>query len=206
MQIDLDYLRRHYASLSNEAFRAVNRSELVEAAQRCYDEEVARRQADRGVAAEATEAAEPEEIAGEDDAESGDGDDADWIEDAACVGTFDAYPGNDAPAEADTARQVLREAGVPCRISVEDIPAPHAGARPYTEYRVLVPGARALEGASILDRDLFNERIESDWRTHLEALADEDLRALDPDLICAGLLDRAERLRRVYEEEIARRR
>ena len=37
-------------------------------------------------------------------------------------------------------------------------------------------------------------------------LSDEELRALNPEDICAGLLDRVERLTRVYTEEIARRR
>ena len=32
-----------------------------------------------------------------------------------------------------------------------------------------------------------------------------ELRVLDPEVICAGLLDRAKRLKRVYAEEIARR-
>jgi hypothetical protein len=43
MPVDLEYLRRHYASLSDEALLALDRSELVETAQKCYDGEVVRR-------------------------------------------------------------------------------------------------------------------------------------------------------------------
>ncbi len=43
MPVDLEYLRRHYASLSDEALLELDRSELVETAQKCYDEELARR-------------------------------------------------------------------------------------------------------------------------------------------------------------------
>ena len=44
MQINLEDLRRHYASLSDEALREIDRSELVELAQQCYDQELAQRE------------------------------------------------------------------------------------------------------------------------------------------------------------------
>ena len=43
MQIDPDEFRRHYDSLSDEALLEVNRDELVEVAQQCYDLELAHR-------------------------------------------------------------------------------------------------------------------------------------------------------------------
>lgn len=43
MQVDLAYLRRHYASLSDDALLAVNETELVDEARRIYDEEIAQR-------------------------------------------------------------------------------------------------------------------------------------------------------------------
>jgi hypothetical protein len=43
MQLDPEYLRQHYDSLSDEALLAVDRNELVEMAQKILDEEVARR-------------------------------------------------------------------------------------------------------------------------------------------------------------------
>ena len=44
MQVDPEYLRRHYNSLSDEALLAFNRSDLVEIAQKCYDAELDRRE------------------------------------------------------------------------------------------------------------------------------------------------------------------
>jgi hypothetical protein len=43
MELDPEYLSRHYDSLSDEALLAVDRNELVEMAQTILDEEVARR-------------------------------------------------------------------------------------------------------------------------------------------------------------------
>jgi hypothetical protein len=71
---------------------------------------------------------------------------------------------------------------------------------------VMVPGALSLKASSVLDRDMFNEELEETWRTHFDHLSDEELRALRPDELCAGLLDRATRLKRAYEEAVAQRR
>ena len=43
MPVDPEYLRAHYASLSDEALLAINREELVKTAQQCYDNELAQR-------------------------------------------------------------------------------------------------------------------------------------------------------------------
>ena len=43
MQLDPDYLRQHYASLSDEALLAIDRADLVEMAQMIFDDEVGRR-------------------------------------------------------------------------------------------------------------------------------------------------------------------
>jgi hypothetical protein len=59
---------------------------------------------------------------------------------------------------------------------------------------------------SVLDKEIFNAELEADWRTHFAALPDEQLHALKPEVICAGLPDRVERLTRAYHDEIAKRR
>ncbi len=69
----------------------------------------------------------------------------------------------------------------------------------------MVPGALNLHATSVLDRDLFNADQEENWRTHLEALSDEELAKLSPQVFCAGLLDRAARLKKAYEDEVTRR-
>ena len=43
MKINIEDLRRHYASLSDQALRAIDRTELVEIARGCYDQELAQR-------------------------------------------------------------------------------------------------------------------------------------------------------------------
>lgn len=43
MHPDPGYLREYYSSLNDEALLNLDRSQLVEAAQKCYDEEVRRR-------------------------------------------------------------------------------------------------------------------------------------------------------------------
>lgn len=189
MKLDSEYLRQHYAGLSDEALGEIDRNELVEVARGFYDEEVARRRSTpRPVVAEAP----PDVVHAEEDSSP------DWLEGAACVCGWRDTPGGDAAGAAAEARDVIEAAGIPCHIALENV-------EEHLEYRVLVPGARNLEAASILDRDLFNARMEADWRAHLGELSDSALRALSPKLICAGLLDRAERLKRVYQEEIARR-
>jgi len=193
LKVDTEYLRRHYADLSDEALLEIDRGELVEGARRCYDEEVARRRS----MAEQDAAAAP--LDGADAGEAGGGAEPEWMETAACVCTFVQMHGTDAQVDAADARDVLKSAGIPCRVALEEAAGREA------EWRVLVPGARTLEAVSVLDRDLFNARLEAEWQAHLEVLSDEDLRALNPEKICAGFLDRAERLKRVYRDEIARR-
>ena len=72
-------------------------------------------------------------------------------------------------------------------------------------YQVLVPQSLNLEAVSVLDVEIFNPQTEAEWRAHLACLSDDELRELKPEIICAGMLDRAERLKRAYIDEIARR-
>ena len=43
MDVTLDDFRKHFELLSDDALLETNRDELVEAAQQCYDAEIARR-------------------------------------------------------------------------------------------------------------------------------------------------------------------
>jgi predicted ATPase len=76
----------------------------------------------------------------------------------------------------------------------------------FDEYRALVPASLNLKAISVLDKEIFNADLEADWRAHFAELSQEELRALNPEIICAGLRDRVERLTRAYTDEIARRR
>ena len=200
MQIDLKSLRQHYGSLSDDELVAIDRDELIETAQKLYDEELERRGLNQPEQAE-TDAAEGEYAPGASDA----GADADWIEDAACACSYVSQPGGSAATDAENARAALQDAGVPCEISVIEA-APSSGDQPAQhEYRVMVPGALNLKATSILDKEVFNPQLEADWRTHFEELTDDQLVALHPDVICAGLVDRIARLKSAYNDEISRR-
>src|ERR1700682_10071 len=106
MQMDPEYLREHYASLSDEALRAIDRASLVEVAQRCYDEEVRQRSPvpvdlpdhDKGLVVESLD----------------EGDQAAWLEDAAEVWSWSDLPGTSASVKAAIAGQALEDDGIPC--------------------------------------------------------------------------------------------
>lgn len=200
MPVDIEYLRQHYASLSDEALEAIDPADLVEAARACYNEELKRRniewvevQPDRpafeGGDVEAPEAAE------------------DWSEDATIVFSMADRMNGTAPESATAARDALDDEGIPCRLDlVELAPDEPSGAPPPThEWHLLVPGEFNQWASSVLDRDLFNDDFEATWRAHLEAVPDDELRAMNPQKVFCGLYDRIERITRAYKEEVARR-
>lgn len=215
MQIDRQELYDHYAALSDEELLALNRAELTAEAQKYFDAELAKR---RLTPEEADSPAEPHRrvapfprAGDDDDDEEGatldfdTGDEPDWLENAACAVAYPVTPRGSGVSRADTAREVLLAAGIPCHISVSSRD-PLDDPQPRQESCVMVPGARYLEATSVLETEIFNQQEETVWRAHFEALSDEELRALSWEAICAGLRDQLDRLKRAYGDEIARRR
>jgi hypothetical protein len=200
VQVDLNYLRGHYASLSDEALAAVDRTQLVDAAQKCYDEECARRAPARAPSA----SARPRPIEQIAHLEDGGGKPR-WLEGAICVCAFVDRPGTHNAPDAEAAVDALQAAGIPCYIDMHETQADRPGAQPQTEYGVLVPGPLNLKALSVLDQEIWNPRFEAEWKAHFAELSDEELAELDPEVLCAGLANRIERLRKAYEEEVARR-
>ena len=196
MQITLESLRQLYQSLSDEELLAVERNELTEAAQKCFDAEVEK----RGLA----EVQESDEEALQGTIFTA-GVEPDWMEDAACACSFTSHPGGSAASDADKAQAALQGAGIPCHISAMEVEPPPGDAPVQHEYRVMVPGGLNLEAASTLDKEVFNPQLEGDWRTHFSSMTDEELGALNLDVICAGLADRIARLKRAYNDEISQR-
>lgn len=198
MQINREDLRRHYASLSDDELAEIDATDLTPAARECYEAEVRERNAagsegeEEAIAMAAAEAYAPE---------IGEG----WVEHAAVACAFSAVPGSTAAEDAARAQDALLGANVPCELSVISAdPEDDEGSR-WDEYRVLVPEALNLKALAVIDKELFNPQMEADWRAHLASLPDEILRALTPEVICSGLLDRVERLTRAYNEEVERR-
>jgi len=89
LSTNIEDLRRYYASLSDDALLAIERGDLTEDAQRCYDEEVSERQ----IASE--EPGEPTE--------------ADWIETAMIACSF----GDRDLSDLEEACKIMEDAGIP---------------------------------------------------------------------------------------------
>ena len=198
MQIENQELRDYYAALADEELLALDRAELTEIARRYYDSEIARRQLPR----EDTALPADEERVPDADLHA-DEDEPDWLENATCAIAYRVSPGNSAAADADAARDVLEAAGIPCHISLKAVHPDDPASQ--NEYCVMVPGARNLEATSILDRHLYNPQEESMWRAYFAELSDQEMRALNFKMICAGIEDRLARLKRAYSDEIRRR-
>jgi hypothetical protein len=191
MKLDTEFLRRHYAEMSDEELRSMDREDLVGAAQQIFDEEIARREAPgqpvRRPMVQPDEEVEP-----------------DWLEDAAEAYSSYARRGTTDPSEGSVdARDVLEAAGIPCRLELHE--EPEQDEQMQFRWRVLVPGKLVHRAASVLDRDIFNADFEAELRTHLEMLSDEELRVMEPQYAFCGLYDRLERINRAYDEELSRR-
>ena len=190
MPIDPKYLREQYASLSDDALMAIDRAELVEAAQRCYDDEVARRRPARD---------ENEPL--------NDGDKPDWLKDASEVFSRVDLRGTVIAPDIAAARDALEAEGIPCHLDLAELPQDEEPRNPPPTHiwRVLVPGNFNLRAASVLDRDIFNADFEENWRVNLEMLSDDEVLEMNPEVVFCGLFDRIDRVTRVYDAEIARR-
>ena len=217
MPIDLEYLRQRYASLSDEALLEIDPADLVETARKCYDDELGRRElaSRRGVpradgrhATPRPRLPDPTDAEAEADGEPpGAGDKPDWLEEATAVYSRADSPGLAPVPEVANARDALEAAGIPCYLDLYEIPEEKDASRePTHEWRLMAPGNLNLRATSVLERDIFNAEFEAEWKTHLETLSDEDLRAMKPKVAFCGLFDRIERVTRAYDKEIARRR
>jgi hypothetical protein len=219
MRIDPEDLRRHYASLSDEEILDIDRSDLAPAAQGIYDREIARRRLHRPPEPEPEP--EPEEesyhrplpvvkpganrdFASQPRADTGDGPPPAWLEDAACAWSASIYPSSDHIGTGAEAQTALSDAGIPNRIVVKP-PEPAAPSTPRSRYCVMVPGDLGMRAFSVVERKVSNPIAEAEWRSQLHSFSDEELLALNPEDFWGALLDRAERMKRAYLDEIARR-
>lgn len=192
MQLDTEFLRQHYAAMSDEELREINREDLVEAARQIYDDEIAGRKA--SVPAPVRRSAGPQEEEVE----------LDWLDDAAEAYSSYARPGTTDPSEGSVdARDALEAAGIPCHLEL--VEEPEQEDRMRFRWRVLVPGKLIHRATSVIDRDIFNAEFEAQWKAHLEMLSDEELRVMEPQYAFCGLYDRLERINRAYDEELQRR-
>jgi len=201
MHIDPEQLREQYDSLSDEALLQIHRADLIEDARRIYDEELARRQL---VAARIKEESSSPEAADAGTDFPLDEDHPAWLAEAAEVFSIVDLPGGVPAPEAEKVRDVLLAAGIPCHLELTEVQDPDSE-NSQRQWRVLVPGQLNLYASSVLDRDIYNEEFEAEWKTHLEAFSDKELRDMRPEVVFCGLFDRVERVKKVYSEELERR-
>lgn len=189
---ETDDLRRHYASLSDEALLDLDPDDLTEVARRCHDEELRRRRLTRYDTAG---------VGGDESANA-----PIWLEDAACVCAFESGPGQQPTERLEQAESILASAAIPYFVNAtREETSGRSSPQPRYRYELMAPGALHLRAVSLLDRHLFNAELETEWVTHFEMLTDEEFSALDLDDLTAGLLDRVERLTKAYADERARR-
>jgi hypothetical protein len=214
MPVDPEYLRQYYASLSDEALLAINREELVDTAQKCYDHELGQRElvSEGGVSGADEQHGVPrprrhaDGRAEVDHAAPGAGDIPDWLEEAAEIYSRVDLQETGPSSDVVDARDALEAAGIPCYLDRFETPEEKNSATKSTHrWRIMVPGNLNLHATSVLERDIFNADFEAEWKTHLETLSDEELRAMTPQSAFCGLFDRVERVTKAYDEEIARR-
>ncbi len=175
MEVDPEYLRRYYASLSNEGLAEIVRTDLVDAAQRCYDDVVRQRRSEAPM--DEVEVATPQHGRREDEfpAPSSEGGMPDWVDEGAEIFSVSSINGPSVAAEAEKARRVLEAAGIPCHLDTYEDPPDEGPAFTTRRWRVLVPGKLNMLATNILDGDIFNDEFETLWRTHLEMLSDREL-------------------------------
>ena len=209
MRIDLDDIRRNYASLPDGALLALNRAELSDVARPLYDEELAKRGLRPGQKVQEFDEGDEESFEDEEDLqelEVDEGATEDWLEEAACACAFATRSARADHPDAVKARVILRDAGIPSHVSVTQEERPKVDdTKPVYALRLMVPAGLELCATSVLDQHLFNDELEHGWRANLEALTDDELRDLDPDVLCAGLLDRVARLKKAYADEMGHR-
>jgi hypothetical protein len=205
MQIDRQELEKRFASMSDEELLDLMREDLTEMAQETYDVEIARRGLDEALAPEKEDEKVEASFGGRDRQREDETPDPDWHQDGAVACSFEDLPQQDAAESVSKAQTALQAAGIPSHLRVKRDLDPSGEPNSYDTLEVLAPVGFAIHAAAILDRDYFNDGFETEWRDQLSMLSNEALMALDPEIFCAGLIDKLARMKRIYAEEMAKR-
>jgi hypothetical protein len=205
MRIDRRELGQYYSTLTDEELLSMRRDDLTSTAQVLYDEEIAYRKLGEKLADEEEIEKSDKGLEGVSELLDGECPEPEWLDDAVCVCSFDISPGSNSMERASLAQTALQSAGIQSHLALVRETSDDGSGSERTSVNVMVPIGLTLHASSILERDLFNEAHETEWQTQLNVYSDKDLLALDPDIFCAGTLDRAARMKKVYAKEIAKR-
>jgi len=199
--IDPEIIRARYAEMADEELRLIDRKELTSSAQQFFDHEFSRRNLtnDNSYPEVENDAVPVEKFSKPTPLRV----ESDWMASAFTVSTFLAT--NSSPAAASDARDALEAAGIPCRIVENEVMPTPQDSLPYVEYQLMVPSALTLQAVSALDKAIYNANFAEELKNELEGLTEKEFGALDPEELCSGLLDRVERLRKVFKNEVSRR-
>ena len=132
MEVDPEYLRRHYASLSDEGLAEIDRAELVDAARRRYDDEVGQRRLKARVDEVELPASQPGRREEEFPVSSGAGEIPEWAGEGAEVFSVSSIHGPAVAEDAERARRVLAAAGIPCYLDTYEDPPDEGPALRHT--------------------------------------------------------------------------
>ena len=182
--------------MTDGALLEIDRDELVEAAQQCYDQELQLRK----IRPEVRKRKPLPSIESSAEMDWDGQEEPEWLPDAISVLSVSTrYRNDDTTQRLRDAVDVLMGAGIPCYVRGQD----REGA--IVEYELLVPAKQHLQAASVLDRDMLNAEVEADWKAHFETMTDDELLELDEEMLVAGMRDRIDRLVRAYEDELLKR-
>lgn len=201
MQVSAEDLERHYASMSDDELLGIDPADLTAIARKCYERQIEK----RGLAGQNEQELAEQAYRDVTATRAGLEIEPDWLSNAECAYECNAIPGTDYTANLAGAQDALLAAGIPCHPSVTPSEPEEPQPRTFDVCRILVPHALMLKALSVIEKQIFNVGLEEKWRNHFATLSDEELKALDPEDLCASQRDFIRRLTRAYNEERARR-
>ena len=195
MQLDPEYLRQHYASLSDEALLSVDRDELVEMARTIFDIELGNRnlasppdtrrdQPGVRTPPDPHDEETDDHHAAVKSKTHGSGERPEWLEDAVEVYSWAVQSStSQAPGATLDCLIALEAAGITCYSDLCEMPQDGSGWPSQTYlWRLMAPVKLALLAKSVLECTIFNPEFEDGWKANLEALSDEERRAMNPEI------------------------
>lgn len=153
MALDIDHLKRRFASMSDEALLETDPGEFVDIARECFEAELAGRGLSRGAKAEGAAGAAAPGVK---------------VDQPVLLASF--FDGH----EANFARALLEAAEIPCAFDDDRSAALSLG-----ELRLLVPAALLERAREVLEAEISEEELAA--LAEAEALPEDDSEEPPPD-------------------------